>query len=197
MSDVSRRDLLRNIALSATLGGLTADAAQHVHQIAREEKAATGDYKPKLFTAHEFQTVQRLADLIIPADDVSKGALDAGAPEFIDLMASGNDRIAAIYTGGIAWLDRAMEKRHGAKFIDARPEQQTAMLDLIAWRKNLSPELAPGIHFFEWARKMVADAFYTSKAGIEDLGFKGNVGMSQFQVPVEALEHALQRSGLK
>ena len=81
-------------------------------------------------------------------------------------------------------------------FAAATPEQQTAMLDLIAYRKNDSPELGPGIRFFTWARNMVVDAFYTSKVGMDDLGFMGNGAMSEFSVPVAAIEYAVKRSGL-
>lgn len=195
MSNPTRRDLLRNAAIAASLGAIPAEAAQHVHQAASEDKqAAGGVYKPKLFNAHEYKTIQRLADMIVPADDVSKGALEAGAPEFIDTLASVSDELAAIYTGGIAWLDREMQRRYGAVFAGAKPEQQTAMLDLIAYRKNDSPELGPGIRFFDWIRKMTVDAFYTSKIGIADIGYKGNVGMTKFQVPVAAIDHAMKRS---
>jgi hypothetical protein len=145
---------------------------------------------------HEFKTIERLADLIIPADDVSKGALEAGAPEFIDLLASHNSELAAIYTGGLAWLDRQSGRRYGSRFIECDAKQQSAVLDLIAYRKNESPELDPGIRFFDWMRKMTVDAFYTSKVGVADIGYKGNVGMTTFQVPVDALNHALRKSGL-
>lgn len=195
-NDVSRRDILRNAALAVTLGGLTADAAQHVHQAAADEKKATGVYKPKLLNDHEFKTLQRLTELIMPADAHSKSALEAGAAEFIDLLASQNDELAAIYTGGIAWLDREMQRKNQKDFLSSTPQQQTAMLDLIAFRENDSPALGPGILFFDWARKMTVDAYYTSKVGVADLGFVGNVGMSKFQVPVEALQYALKRSNL-
>jgi gluconate 2-dehydrogenase gamma chain len=192
----SRRDLLRNVALAATLGGLNAEAAQHVHQAAAAEKADTGTYKAKLLNAHEFQTMQRLADMIIPADEHSKGALDAGAVEFIDLLCSQNPELATIYTGGIAWLDGAMKRQYNSDFVTAKPDQQTAMLDLIAYRKNQTPELGPGIVFFDWARKMVVDAYYTSAIGVKDVGYMGNKGMSEFTVPVSALNWAVKRSGL-
>src|SRR5712671_2925720 len=105
MSEVSRRDLLRNIALSVTVSGLSLEAAQHVHGVATQEKVSTGLYKPKGMNAHEYTTLRKLADFIIPADDRSQGATAAGAPEFIDLLASQNPQLLAIYTGGIAWLD--------------------------------------------------------------------------------------------
>jgi gluconate 2-dehydrogenase gamma chain len=194
MSDVTRRDLLQRIALSFTAGQLSLEAAQHVHGVAADEKTAHGVYKPKGLNAHEYKTLEKLADYIVPADGGSGGAVAAGAPEWIDLMASENPQLLAIYTGGIAWLDHAMERRYTADFLSASAEQRTAMLDLIAYRKNESPELGPGIKFFEWARKMVVDAYYTSPIGIKELGYIGNTALSKFEVPQEAIDYALKRS---
>src|SRR5579871_5950972 len=107
--EVSRRDWLRAIGASLALGAggvelLSAQDAAHVHQMAADEKAH-GDYQPKCFNAHEYATLRRLAELIVPPDEHSKGALEAGAPEFIDLLCSNNSELAAIYTGGMGWLD--------------------------------------------------------------------------------------------
>lgn len=194
MSDLGRRDLLRGIALAAMAGSLPLEAAQHVHQVAAADKAAAGVYKPKAFTAHEYMTLQKLAGYIVPADEHSPSAADVGAPAFIDLLASQNPELLGIYTGGIAWMDRYMEAHHQANFLSARPEEQVAILDLISYRKNESPELGPGIHFFDWARKMVVDAFYTCPAGVKDLGYMGNTAVEKFEVPKEAVDYALSRS---
>jgi gluconate 2-dehydrogenase gamma chain len=200
--EVSRRDLLRSIGASLALGAggvelLSAQDAAHVHQMTAEARAK-GDYKPKCFTPHEYATLRRLAELIMPPEEHSKGALEAGAPEFIDFLCSINDELSAIYTGGMGWLDEQMKRRYEKAFVDAKPEQQTGMLDLIAYRKNEGehPELGPGIKFFTWARNMVVDAYYTSKAGMDDLGFMGNGAMAEFKVPKEAVDYALKRSGL-
>jgi hypothetical protein len=163
MSEFSRRDLLQRIALSITAGGLSLEAAQHVHSVATQEKTANGAYKPKALNAH-------------------------------DLLASQNPELLAIYTGGVAWLDHTMQPRATADFLGATADQQTALLDLIAYRKNESPELGPGIKFFDWARKMVVDAYYTSPIGIKDLGYMGNTALSKFEVPQEAIDYALKRS---
>src|SRR5947209_7369846 len=117
---VSRRDLLRNIALALTTvagGQLNLKAAQQVHQHAKDEKKKTGTYKPKLFNEHEFKTLGRLAELIVPADEISSSAREAGAPEFIDLLCSQNEELAVIYTGGLMWLDGRTEKRYSTPFI--------------------------------------------------------------------------------
>ena len=194
MSEVTRRDLLQRIALSFAAGQLSLEAAQHVHSVAAGDKAAHGVYKPKGLNAHEYKTLETLADYIVPAEGATGGAVAAGAPEWIDLMASENPALLSIYTGGIAWLDNTMLRRYNAAFVDAPREQQTAMLDLIAYRKNESPELGPGIKFFEWARKMVVDAYYTSPVGIKDLGYMGNTALAKFEVPQEAIDYALKRS---
>jgi gluconate 2-dehydrogenase gamma chain len=191
----TRRSVLASIAAALLGGSLTEAQAQHVHDAVSQVRA-NGPYKPKLLTDHEYATVQRLAELIIPADDVSPSAVEAGAPEFIDLLASGSPEMARIYTGGIGWLDHEMEKRYGSAFVTAQPAQQTAMLDLIAYRKTSDPGLAPGIEFFDWARKMVVDAFYTSPIGVKDVGYMGNKGMTTFEVPTAAIDYALKRSGL-
>jgi hypothetical protein len=197
-NEVSRRELLRAAAASIALGSAAgAEAAQHAHHTAAEEKKSSGGvYKPKYFNAQEYRTIQRLTDLILPADERSKGALEAGAPEFIDLLSSRGPELAALWTGGLAWLDREMVRRHGTSFADAAGSQQTAMLDRIAYRKNDTPELGPGILFFDLARRMTVDAYCTSAIGVADLGYKGNVGMTTFQVPTEALTYALKKSGL-
>lgn len=194
--DVSRRELFAGVASLFVTGQLTAQTAEHAHNMVAVEKKLAGVYKPRLFNPHEFATVRRLCDLIIPKDEVSPSALEAGAPEFIDLMSSVNSELADVYTGGLGWLDHNMMQKYGASFVDAKPTDQTAMLDLIAYRKNDGPELGPGVVFFDWIRKMTVDAFYTSPLGVKDVGYMGNKGMSKFQVPVEAINYAVSRSGL-
>lgn len=186
--DLSRRDALRQIGIGVT-AAVSLEAAQHAHEsVALQKAAAKGEYAPKYLTAREYQTLRRLADLIMP------GSLDAGAPEFIDYLSSQNKEMGDIYTGGIFWIDTEMKRRHGAAFLDAKPTEQTALLDLIAYRRNATPALAPGIQFFAWMRKMVVDAYYTSPVGVKDLGYMGNTATSEFSVPAEALAYALKRS---
>jgi gluconate 2-dehydrogenase gamma chain len=224
LETLDRRTLIRNLALGLTAaGGLDLEAAQHVHAATGAEKKAKGSYTPKAFAAHEYQTLRRLAELIVPADDVSGSAVDAGAPEFIDTLAAQNQTLADIFHGGLAWLDAEMRKRHGARFTAATAAQQTAMLDLLVaaekeeaarrdeelvYRRSAdykafsgytvkrSSDLGPGIRFFDWVRKMTVDAFYTSPLGIKDLGFKGNRAWSKYTVPQEAIDYVMKRSPL-
>jgi len=187
----NRREALFRIATAALTGPLGLEAAQHVHATARADAAAAGGvYYPKAVTQHEFDTLKKLCELIVP------GATNGGAAEFIDLLSSQNPEMLAIYTGGLAWIDFAMKREYSLKFLDSSPAQQSALLDRIAYRRNQTPELAAGIRFFDWARRMTVDAYYTSAAGIKDLGYLGNKGMRDFKVPPEAIAYALRKSGL-
>ena len=197
MSEISRRVLLRSIAVTMVASGaVEAQDGEHVHQMAAVDKKATaGVYQPKALNAHEYATLDRLTDWIIPAEGDSPGAKAAGAAAWIDMLASANEQLLAIYTGGLAWLDHAMVEETGKDFLSSTPASQMALLDKIAYRKNNSPQLGPGIQFFDWARRMTVDAYYTSKIGIEDLDYRGNAPTPQFEVPAEAIQYALKKSG--
>jgi len=195
MEDTSRRELFRIIGSSIVLtaagsGVLSPALAQHVHAEIAAVKSLSGgpNYVPKKFTPHNFLTLKKLGDIIIP------GASDAGAAEFIDFLSSHNDELAAIFNGGFGWLDNYMQKTYGADFLNAAAAQQTELLDKLAYAKNRTPETAPGVHFWTWTRNMVVDAYYTSPAGVKDLGYMGNGAMKVFNVPQEAVDYAIKRS---
>jgi gluconate 2-dehydrogenase gamma chain len=197
MSDISRRDVLRRIglALMAT-GAIDRVSAQEVHHIALSAQAGGSGYTPKALSDHEYRTLEKLTDFIIPVENGKPGAVAASAAAWIDLLASENAQLKDIYAKGIAWVDGAMQKRGAADFLSAASADQTTLLDQIAFRRNSSPELDPGIQFFTWARRMTVDAFYTSEIGIADIDYRGNRPQMTYPEPAEAIAYALKRSGL-
>ncbi len=198
MSDITRRDALRRLAVALTaVGVVDRVAAQEVHQMASLAQAGTGGaYAPVGLTPHEYRTLERLTDLIIPVENGAPGAVAAGAAAWIDMLTSENDQLKTTYTSGIAWLDAAMKGRGAENFLAAPPADQTAVLDQIAYRKNSTPELEPGILFFTWVRRMTVDAFYTSEIGIRDIDYRGNTALVSYPEPTESIAYALKRSGL-
>jgi len=192
---LSRRDALRALATAiAAAGAFDRLLAAQVHQMAAQSAVASGGaYTPTALSPHQYRTVERLADLIIPVENGAPGALEAGVPAWIDMLAGANDQLKAIYVDGVAWLDRTMKGRGAQDFLTASPPDQTALLDLIAYRRNESPELGPGIQFFTWVRRMTVDGFYTSRVGMRDV-YLGNSPSGTFTVPAESLEYALKRS---
>jgi hypothetical protein len=133
MSDISRRDVLRRLglALMAT-GALDRVSAQEVHHMAlASQTPAGGGYSPKALNDHEYRTLVRLTDLIIPVEEGKPGAVAAGAAAWIDMLASENEQLKDRYTGGIAWMDGAMKKRGAADFVGAAPAVKNSKQDLI------------------------------------------------------------------
>jgi len=197
MSEITRRDVLRR--LGATLmatGVLDRASAQEVHHLATAQSRSTGVYTPTALSDHEYKTLVRLTDLIIPVENGKPGAVAAGAAAWIDMLATENAQLKAIYAEGIAWIDAEMKRRNSPDFVSATPEQQTALLDIIAYRRNSTPDLDPGIQFFTWVRRMTVDAFYTSEIGIADIDYRGNRPQATYPEPTEAIAYALKRSGL-
>jgi hypothetical protein len=195
MSDITRRDVLRRLGLTLMATGvLDRVSAQEVHQMTAA--AGTANYTPTAMSAHAYRTLERLTDLIIPVENGKPGAAAAGAAAWIDMLASENPQLKEIYANGLTWLDEAMKKRGAADFLSAPAADQASLLDLIAYRRNASPELDPGIQFFTMARRMTVDAFYTSEIGIADIDYQGNRPQATYPAPTEAIAYALKRSGL-
>jgi hypothetical protein len=185
---VSRRDILRSLVVGAAGGSvlqmIPAQAAEYAHGLIQKEKAASaaGKYVPKYFPAHQYETLTSLCDTIIPKDERSGGAVEAGAPEFIDLLTSENEEFQMRLGGGLMWLDNFCVDRYGKVYLECVPEQRKEVLDLIAYRKNAKeiPGLTSGVAFFAVVRNMTCDGFYTSKIGIADLQYIGNTSVHEF-----------------
>ena len=185
---ISRRDILKSLTITAIAGSvlrvIPLEAAEYAHRMVRAEKAAAENavYAPKFFSAHFYKTLQSLCQTIIPPDEQAKGAIEAGAPEFIDLITSENKEYQVSLGGGLMWLDNTCIDRYGSAYLDCTPQQQTEILDLIAYRKNTKkdPSLGQGVEFFGFLRKLTADGFFTSEIGIEYLGYIGNTFVKEF-----------------
>lgn len=185
---LSRRDILKSLTLTAVSGSvlrvIPLEAAEYAHRMVKAEKAAAEGqaYEPKFFSAHAYKTLENLCQTIIPSDADAKGAIEAGAPEFIDLLTSENKEYQVALGGGLRWLDNTCVDRYGKMYFDCAPEQQKEILDLIAYRKNTKqdPSLGQGIEFFSFLRKLTADGYFTSEIGIEYLGYIGNTYMKEF-----------------
>ncbi len=185
---ISRRDILKNIAVG-TAGGsvlqmIPAKAAELAHEIIQKEKtfSPAGKYTAKFFSPHQYQTLVFLCDAILPKDEVSGGAVEAGAPEFIDLLTSENEEYQLLLGGGLMWLDSLCADRYAHNFLECTSGQQKEVLDLIAFEKNArsDPTFSQGTIFFAKLRKMTCAGFYTSKIGMEDLKYIGNTALAEF-----------------
>jgi gluconate 2-dehydrogenase gamma chain len=184
---ISRRDILRTLAMGAVGGSvlqmIPLAAAEQAHRMVKQEKTnAAGVYKPKFFPAHQYATLRALCEAIIPTDDHSAGAIEAGAPEFIDLLTSENKEYQVDLGGGLMWLDGFCADLYGKPYLSCAPNQQKEVLDLIAYRRNAEKDfsLSQGVEFFAFLRRLTTDGFYSSEVGINDLQYIGNTFLREF-----------------
>src|SRR5690606_34980492 len=151
---------------------------------AREEKLRAETF----FNEHEMATIAVLVDIIIPKDDVSGSATDAGVPDFIEFIVKDKPELKTPVRGGLRWLDVQCMKRYNKSFVDRNAEQRIEMIDEIAFPELAKPEMQQGVAFFNTMRDLTATGFFTSKIGIEDLGYVGKRPNQWGGVPQEVLD---------
>jgi len=187
---MERREAVRILAI-APLAVAFGWAPESVREAAASARAALAQgipYEPKNFTAHEWETVRQLVDLIIPRDARSGSATDAGVPEFMDFMLGDDPDLQTPIRGGLAWLDRSCDDRYGKTFVACADAERGAVLDAIAWPKQAKPEHSAGVAFFNSFRDFTASGFFSSRIGVQDLGYIGNTFVTEWQgCPPEAL----------
>jgi len=152
-------------------------------ELAREKKLQS----EKFFDDHEMKTIGILADIIIPKDEVSGSASDAGVPAFIEFIAKDQPRYQTPLRGGIKWLDIQSMKRFNSDFASITAAQQIEIVDEIAFPEKAKPELQQGVAFFNTMRDLTACGFFTSEIGIKDLGYVGNRPNQWDGVPEDVL----------
>ena len=200
-SDITRRaalSIMGAVPLAAAWGttpavieGAIAAAQQaQAHEQAQQagQQPPPGRYQPRFFTPHEWRTVRLLADLIIPRDARSGSATDAGVPEFIDFMVVERANMQLPMRGGLRWIDNQSSDRFGKRFIELTDAQQAAILDEIAYPDRAAPEVSQGVSFFTSFRDLTAGGFWSSRIGVQDIGYIGNEFTQWDGCPPAALE---------
>ena len=202
---MDRRKSLKVLALGAVSGGLLLDACKQADtdkkpvpaakegeltydRMEEEKKEHERLMSEKFFNEHEMATLAVLSDIIIPADEVSGSATDAGVPDFIEFMVKDKPDFQTPMRGGIRWLDNKCNKLFGKPFVGCTKAQQIQIIDQIAYPEQAKPEMTQGVAFFSLMRGYTATGFFTSKMGIEDIGYKGNTPNNWEGVPEDVLK---------
>jgi hypothetical protein len=126
--------------------------------------------------------------IIIPKDDVSGSATEAGVPDFIEFIVKDMPRHQTPMRGGLKWLDFQCMKLYTKAFSDCTPTQQIEIVDEIAFPEKAKPDMTQGVAFFNLLRDLTATGFYTSKIGLADMGYVGNKPNQWDGVPQEVLD---------
>lgn len=194
MNTITRRTALKFLA-SAPAGAVmawTPAEAERAHEHVEQSRSAAvrgAAFKPSFFTAHEYATVSVLVDLIIPADDRSAGAAEAGVPEFMDFMMIDDPRRQTAMRGGLALIDHMCLQRAGKTFLESSDRQRRGLLDEIAYPARAAESLSHAVTFFSSFRDLTASGFWTTRIGIGDLQYRGNTFVRDWNgCPKEALE---------
>jgi hypothetical protein len=189
--DMNRREAVQTIAaLPAAVFFSTAELekARKFVDNALIASVQGKSYTPKFFTAAEWKTVRVLADMVIPRDERSGGAIDAGVPEFIDFTVNDRPRWQKGARDGLAWIDAESNRRFRKPFADATTPQREAILNDIAWPARAPASMKAGVEFFNGFRDLTASGFWSSRIGVKDLRYMGNVFNPNWQgCPPEAL----------
>ena len=186
--------MLQLLGSAPVVAGLTwtdaeaAQAAQAAKSTQAARRAGTA-YKPKFFNAHEWATINVLVDIIIPKDERSGSATEAGVPVFMDFLLDDQPNRQTAMRGGLAWIDLECQDRYDKRFLECTADERTAVLDDIAWPQKAKPEFAHGVAFFNSFRDLTASGFWSSKMGVEDLQYMGNVMVAEWKgCPPDALK---------
>ena len=177
--EMSRREavqLLSVLPIAAALGLSRADRekAWRFVEDARSIAAEGVAVAPRFFTPAEFRTVRILADMIIPRDERSGSATDAGVPEFMDFIMMDFTNNQKWMRTGLAWIDAQSTARFGKPFTDASAPQREQILNDIAWPARAPATLADGVSFFNRFRDLTSSGFWSSRIGVKDLRYIGN-----------------------
>ena len=194
MTEINRRAMLQLLGSAPVVAGLTwtdaeaTQAAQAAKSTQAARRAGTA-YKPKFFNAHEWATINVLVDIIIPKDERSGSATEAGVPVFMDFLLDDQPNRQTAMRGGLAWIDLECQDRYDKRFLECTADERTAVLDDIAWPQKAKPEFAHGVAFFNSFRDLTASGFWSSKMGVEDLQYIGNVMVAEWKgCPPDALK---------
>ena len=185
---MNRRESLRALGLIAAGSGLLTAACN-----SKDAKNAAADnskklpgvqdfeyerteqlYAEKFFDEHEMATITVLADIIIPKDNISGSASEAGVPDFIEFIVKDLPDNKIPMRGGLRWLDLQSKKCYGTVFIKCSAKDQLALVDDIAYPDLARPEMKQGAAFFSLMRNLTSSGFYTSEMGVKDIGYAGN-----------------------
>ncbi len=189
MKSISRRRALQVIT-SAPIAAAMSWTATEAEVAQNQARIARRPFQPQFFTRQEYATVTVLANLIIPKDERSGSASDAGVPEFMDFMMIDQPQRQTAMRGGLALIDHLCNLRFDKRFLECTDAERRQLLDDIAYPTKAPADLAPAVAFFSSFRDMTASGFWSSKMGIDDLQYLGNRPVAEWKgCPPEALSH--------
>jgi gluconate 2-dehydrogenase gamma chain len=193
---VQRREILRYIGMASVASAFPgfhqwAFACDHHPPSAASPPTEAGPYKPLFFSPEQYRMIEHLAEMIIPEDD-TPGAKQAGVAEFIDFMVANRVAVSASrdfrstqdaieagneaqekFISGLGWMNARSQSEFGHNFMACTPEQQNSLLEELAYKAKFKPTTESGRDFFRMMRDYTVVGYYTTKIGLESIGYPG------------------------
>jgi hypothetical protein len=183
---VNRRTAIKGVAIGiGAVSGLPildnpVSAQTHQHHAVAPKVAEAVAKAPAFFNKQQYATITELASLIIPTDE-TPGAREAKVNEYIDLIVGESPfEVQKVFLDGLAWLDKTSKERFKKTFVNLSNARQVDLLTEISKIKNPASHEIIQAKFFKAVKDMTIDGFYTSKIGIEELGYVGNTVLDEF-----------------
>lgn len=200
---MDRRDSLKTLLIGSVAGGavsgtllVSCQTEEAVKEAFTEgigrtpfERKRDADLKAEEFlTAAELGVVATLCDIILPATDTAGSATEADVPDFIHFIAKDIPDLKIPIRGGVAWINNESLTRFGKGFNDITETQRIEIVDDIAYPEKASDDMKVGVNFFNRMRDLTMTGYYTTKMGLDDLGYVGNRPNVWDGVPQDVLD---------
>jgi gluconate 2-dehydrogenase gamma chain len=193
---MERREILRYIGIASVAGTFPgfskwAFACPHDYPQVAGSPATLGVYKPLFFSPHHYQMLDHIGEMIIPEGD-TPGARQAGVAEFIDFMVANRVPVSATrdvrstedameigseaqnrFIAGLDWINARCHSEFGRGFMECTLKQQTSLMEELAYKAKFKPTTESGRAFFQLMRDYTVVGYYTTKIGLESLGYPG------------------------
>lgn len=172
---IDRRTALGLLAVGVS-SQRVARAQQHLHKLTK----APENYRLQFFSESENTVIDRVAEMILPADSHSGGAHDARVSYFIDLVVANSPKTAQTeWRDRLAAFQSVAVREFGGAFVKLNADQQASLMDKLAANER-QPVDAAGMFFVEM-KKLTITAYYSSEIGLlKELGYKGNQALGEF-----------------
>lgn len=193
---MERREILRYIGIASIAGTFPgfskwAFACPQGHSESVAPNSSPHEYKPLFFSEEHYRLVEHIAEMIIPQDD-TPGAKQAGVAEFIDFMVANRVPVSTSrevrstedsiqignvaqnrFLAGVDWINAHCHSEFGRAFMDCSSEQQGTLLEELAYKTKFKAATESGRAFFAMVRDYTVVGYYTTRIGLESLGYPG------------------------
>jgi hypothetical protein len=149
--DIERRELFRIIGAAAAGAGSSVAEPQ----------------APRFFTPKEYDFLDGLCDVILPADEEGGGAREAGVPRYIDTL--------------VFHADAATQNFWRSGLAAAAEVRQPGILEIVkALASSESVPSTPAERLFVRLKAVTIEAYFQSQTGMKYAGYQGNTGLLAF-----------------